>query len=165
MYCIVLTNCGNKCFNVFSMFSMFPASQRLGKREEPWQVFLEMLLLGSCFRGFVLPVLEYCADTHLKLLNCSVSGALFFTGVCLIVTLLIVDLWLYCACWIRPGVTRCTLSIRCCPCAVSLNIINNTWWQERSNIISVPILLELLSFVPHHSTSSFNSIDHSIRDE
>ena len=39
------------------------------------------------FRGFVLPVLEYCsavwcsaADTHLKLLDRAVSGARFLTG-------------------------------------------------------------------------------------
>ena len=39
------------------------------------------------FRGFVLPVLEYCsavwcsaADTHLRLLDCVVSGASFLTG-------------------------------------------------------------------------------------
>ena len=44
-------------------------------------------LLGRCFRGFVLPVLEYCpavccsaADTHLKLLDRAVSGARFLTG-------------------------------------------------------------------------------------
>ena len=44
-------------------------------------------LLGRCFRGFVLPVLEYCsavwcsaADTHLKLLDRAVSGARFVTG-------------------------------------------------------------------------------------
>ena len=49
--------------------------------------------------GFVLPVLEYCsavfcsaADTHLKLLFHAVSVAIFLTGVCLNVTLLIVDL-------------------------------------------------------------------------
>ena len=37
--------------------------------------------------GFVLPVLEYCsavwcsaADTHLKLLDCIVSGACFLAG-------------------------------------------------------------------------------------
>ena len=37
--------------------------------------------------GFVLPVLEYCSavwysapDTHLKLLDCAVSGARFLTG-------------------------------------------------------------------------------------
>ena len=42
---------------------------------------------GDDFRGFVMPVLEYCsavwcstADTHLKLLDRSVSGARFLTG-------------------------------------------------------------------------------------
>ena len=44
-------------------------------------------IIGRCFRGFVLPVLEYCsavwcsaADTHLKLLDRAVSGARFLTG-------------------------------------------------------------------------------------
>ena len=38
-------------------------------------------LLGRCFRGFVLPVLEYsAADTNLKLLDQAVSGAQFLTG-------------------------------------------------------------------------------------
>ena len=52
-----------------------------------WQVFQDRLLLGRCFRSFVLPVLEYCsavwcsaADTHLKLLDRVVSGASFLTG-------------------------------------------------------------------------------------
>ena len=47
----------------------------------------DRLLLGRCFRGFVLPVLEYCsavlcsaADTHLKLQDSVVSGASFLTG-------------------------------------------------------------------------------------
>ena len=42
--------------------------------EKFWRVFHDRELLGRCFRGFVLPVLEYCsavwcsaADTHLKL--------------------------------------------------------------------------------------------------
>ena len=66
--------------------------------------------------GFVLPVLEYCsavwrsaADTHLKQLDRVVSGARFLTGVCLSVTFLFVDPWQSCACFIRSGVTRCTL--------------------------------------------------------
>ena len=44
-------------------------------------------LLARCFLGFDLPVLEYCsaiwclaANTHLKLLDRSVSGAQFLTG-------------------------------------------------------------------------------------
>ena len=54
-------------------------------------MFDDRLLLGRCFRGFVLLVLEYCsavlcsaADTqcitHLKLLDRVVSGASFLTG-------------------------------------------------------------------------------------
>ena len=50
-------------------------------------MFHDRSLLGRCFRGFVLPVLEYCsavwrsaADTHLKLLDRAVSGARFITG-------------------------------------------------------------------------------------
>ena len=45
------------------------------------------MLIRRCFRGFVLPVLEYCsavwcsaADTHLKLQDPVVSGACFLTG-------------------------------------------------------------------------------------
>ena len=51
------------------------------------RVFHDRSLLGRCFRGFVLPVLEYCsavwcsaADTHLKLLDRAVSGPRFQTG-------------------------------------------------------------------------------------
>ena len=83
--------------------SVFRAtSQRLGILRKSWRVFWligEMLsgfgrcirdafeLLGRCFRGFVLPVLEYCsavwcsaANTHHKLLDRAVSGARFLTG-------------------------------------------------------------------------------------
>ena len=52
-----------------------------------WLVFHDRSLLERSFRGFVLPVLEYCsavwcsaADTHLKLLGCAASGARFQTG-------------------------------------------------------------------------------------
>ena len=44
-----------------------------------------------------------------KLLDRAVSGARFLTGVCLNVTFLIVDPWQSCVCFIRSGVTRCTL--------------------------------------------------------
>ena len=50
-------------------------------------MFHDRSLLGRCFRGFVLPVLEYCsavwcsaADTHLKLVDRAISGARFLTG-------------------------------------------------------------------------------------
>ena len=35
-------------------------SQRLGVLRKSWQVFHDRSLLGRYFRGFVLPVLEYC---------------------------------------------------------------------------------------------------------
>ena len=108
------------------------ASQRLGILRKSWRVFHDRSLLGRCFRGFVLPVLVYCsavwcsaADTHLKLLDCAVSGARFLTrgGVCLSVTLLIVDQWQSCVCFIRSGVTWCTLLMvlfldRMCRCGL-----------------------------------------------
>ena len=63
------------------------ATQRLGILRKSWQVFHDRSLLGRCFRGFVLPVLEYCsavwcsaADTHLKLLDRAVSGPQFLIG-------------------------------------------------------------------------------------
>ena len=63
------------------------ASQRLGILRKSLRVFHDRSLLGRCFRGFVLPVLEYCsafwcsaADTHLKLLDRSVSSTRFLTG-------------------------------------------------------------------------------------
>ena len=64
------------------------ASQRLGILRKSWRVFHDRLLLGRCFRCFVLPVLEYCSAVwysaanahHLKLLNRAVSGARFLTG-------------------------------------------------------------------------------------
>ena len=63
------------------------ASLRLDIFRKFWRGFHDRSLLGRCFRGFVLPVLEYCpavwcsaADTHLKLLDRVVSGARFLTG-------------------------------------------------------------------------------------
>ena len=63
------------------------ASQRLDILRKSWRVLHDRSLLGRCFPGFVLPVLEYCsavwctaAVTHLKLLDRAVSGAQFLTG-------------------------------------------------------------------------------------
>ena len=49
-------------------------------------MFHDRSLLGRCFRGFVLPVLEYysavwysATETHLKLLDRALSGARFLT--------------------------------------------------------------------------------------
>ena len=62
-------------------------SQRLGILRKSWRVFHDRLLIGRCFWGFVLPVLEYCsavwclaANTHLELLDCVVSGTCFLAG-------------------------------------------------------------------------------------
>ena len=63
------------------------ASQRLGILKKSWLLFHDRSLLGRCFRGVVLPVLEYCsavwcsiADTHLKLQDRAVGGTRFLTG-------------------------------------------------------------------------------------
>ena len=63
-----------------------PVSQWLGILRKSWQVIHDRLLLGRCFRGFVLPVVEYCSAVwcsatkkHLKLLDRVVSGASFLT--------------------------------------------------------------------------------------
>ena len=106
------------------------ASQRHGILRKSWQVFYDRLLLGRCFRGFVMPVLEYCsavwcsaANTHIKLLEREVSGAIFLTvGVseCDLAHRRSVVVFLCCT---RSGVTRCTLFMvlylsRMCRCVL-----------------------------------------------
>ena len=55
------------------------ASQRLSILRKSLRVFHDRSLLGRCFQGFVLPILENCSavwcDTHLKLLNRAASAA------------------------------------------------------------------------------------------
>ena len=60
---------------------------KLGILRKSWQVFHDRWLLERCFQRFVLPVFECCsavwcsaADTHLKLLDCVVSGSSFLAG-------------------------------------------------------------------------------------
>ena len=92
------------------------ASQRVRMMKMSWRVFHDRSFLGRCFLDFVLPVLEYCcalccsaADTHLKLLNRTVSGARFLTGGVFECDIAqrrsVAILW----CFISSGVTRCTL--------------------------------------------------------
>ena len=112
-------------------------SQRLSILRKSWQVLHDRLLFGRCFKGFVLRVLEdrsavWCsaADTHLKLLDSVVSGASFLTGVCLSVTLHIVDLWMYYVCYTRSGAPRCTLFMvhflcRMCWCGLCASSLPN----------------------------------------
>ena len=66
--------------------SISRAAWHLGILGNSWRVFHDRSLIGRCFRGFVLPVLEYCsaiwcsaADAHLKLLDRAISGARFLT--------------------------------------------------------------------------------------
>ena len=68
-------------------FSSRASSQSLSILRKSWRLFHDRSLLERYFRGFVLPVLEYCsavwcsaADTHLKLLDRAVSGARLLTG-------------------------------------------------------------------------------------
>ena len=49
------------------------------------------------------------ADSHLKLLDRAVRGAVFLAVVFWHATLPIVDLWQYCACYLRLRVTKCIL--------------------------------------------------------
>ena len=44
------------------------ASERLNILRKSWRVFHDRSLLGRCFRGFVLPVLEYCYAVWCSLL-------------------------------------------------------------------------------------------------
>ena len=115
--------------------------------------FCILLFSISLLSFFLLPVLEYCsavwclaADTHLKLLDSAVSGARFLTGVCLSVTLHIVYPLEYCVCFIRLGVTRCTLLI-----VLDLDLCASAGYSRCSGCTSVHLCaasLQNLS-VPH----------------
>ena len=137
------------------------AFQRFGIFRKSWRVFCDRALLGRCFWGFILRVLEYCSAvwcsapiTHFKLLDRAVSGARFLTRGVLSVTLLIVDQWQSCVCFIRPGVTRCTLLMvlyldRICQCglhAVLWSHIRILLWSH------IGILMGLLAVEPRSTT-------------
>ena len=78
------------------------ASQRLGILWKSFRVFHDKMILMRCFRDFVLLVLEYCSAVWCTpLLIGGVSSVSF----------LIIDLWQYCACCRRPGVTICTVFV------------------------------------------------------
>ena len=82
-----------------------------------WRMFHDRSVFGRCFQGFILPVgsfgVLFCSLVlgcrYLKLLNLAVSGARFLTGVCLSVTLLIINPCQSFVYFIRSGVKRCTL--------------------------------------------------------
>ena len=92
------------------------ASQRLGILKKSWRVFHDRSLLGRCFGvlscQFWSTVLLSAARLPIHTLNYwTVQSVVpgFQLGVWLSVTLLIIDPWQSCVCFIRSGVTRCTL--------------------------------------------------------
>ena len=101
------------------------ASQKLGILRKSWLVFYDSLLIDRVFGDFIVLVLEYCpavwcsyADTHFNLLDRVVIAVRFLLGVCLSVTLHIVDMWQYYACCIRLGLTRCPSLWCLCHCGL-----------------------------------------------
>ena len=113
------------------------AFQRLGILWKSWWVFHDRLLLGRCFRDFLLPILEYCstvwcsaARTHLKLMNQSVVPVLKL-GFCLLVILHIINLWQYYVCYIRSSVTRSSLFTMYYLCHMSLRVTRGSWVAHR----------------------------------
>ena len=107
-----------------------PDCQILGILRKSWLVLHVRSLLWRCFRGYVLPVFEYCsavwcsaADAYPKLLDRAVSVARFLTGGVFACDIVFIDPWQSCVCFIRYGVTRCTLLImlyldRVCQCGL-----------------------------------------------
>ena len=119
------------------------ASHRLGILRKSWRVFHDKLLIGRCFWGFVLPVLEYCstvwcsaADTHLKLLDRVVSGACFIAGG--VLNCDIVDLWQCCVCCTRSGVTRSTHCVALYLCLMCQSGSHAVLWSHIGILLRLP---------------------------
>ena len=134
-----------------------------GNETKSWRVFHDKLLMGRCFWGFVLPVLEYCsavwcsaADTHLKLLDRVVSGACFIAGgvlncdfshrrsvavLCMLYRSGVTEaptLWRStCALCASPGYTRCFDRTSVYFCASSLQ--NHTVSQDFYSPLSISL--------------------------
>ena len=130
-----------------SIFARFPEqllNGLIGILRKSWQVFHDRLLLVRCFRGFVLPVLEYssavwcsAADTHLKLQDRVISGASFLTGGALNVTLHIIDLWRYYVCCTISGVTRSTLFMVLYLCRMCRCMLDAVLWLHMCAFMSL----------------------------
>ena len=120
------------------------------------------LLLGRCFRGFILAVLEYCsavwcsgAATHLEQLDRVVSDASFLTGVCLSVTLHIIDLWQYYVCCTRSCVTRCTLFMVVFMCRICRCGLHAALWSHIGSLMRL-LAAELRSRADFYSLFSIS---------
>ena len=149
------------------------ASQRLGILRKFWRVFHDRLLLGRRFRGFVLPVLEYCsavwcsaADTHLKLLDQVVNGACFLAGGVLDCDLAHRRSVAVLRCCTRSDVNRCThfmVLYRCHMCQSGLHVM---LWRKNRYIYALPrcrTLQYCRTFVPL-AVSLLNDLDDPVLD-
>ena len=92
------------------------ASQRFVISRKSWRVFQDGSLLERCFGVLSCPfrstVLQSGALLPIHTLNYWTEHSVvpgFQLGVCLSVTFLVVDPWQSCVCFIRSGVTQCTL--------------------------------------------------------
>ena len=106
------------------------ASQRLGILRKSWRSLHDRTLLGDAFWVLACPfwstVLLCSVRLPIDTLNYwTVQSVVpsFLLGVCLSMTLLIVDQWRSCVCFTRSGVTRCTLLMvlyldRMCQCGL-----------------------------------------------
>ena len=88
--------------------------------------------LSFCFEVLYCSVVLGCRYTHLTVVRV-VSGDRFLIGICLSVTLLIVDLWQYSECCIKCGVTLCTLFMVLylywyAPEQVTLGALDSHWY-------------------------------------
>ena len=81
-------------------------------------------------------------STHLKLLERVVSGVSHLSGVCLSVTLFIVDLWQSCVCCIRSGVTQCAIFMVLYMCRMCQCRLHAVLWSH------IGILMGLLPTEP-----------------
>ena len=70
----------------------------------------------------------------------------FELGVCLSITLLLVDLWHYCVCCIWSGVTRCTLFMVLYPCRMCQCRLHVVLWSH------IGIFMRLLAAEPCSTT-------------
>ena len=117
------------------------ASQRLGILRKSSRVFHDKLLIGRWFCGSAV----WCsaAETHLKLLDRESVVPAFQLVACLTVVFNIVDLWQYCVCCTRSGVTRSTHFVAFYLCLMCQSGLHAVLWSH------IEILLRLPAAEPH----------------
>ena len=117
--------------------------------EKSWRVFHDRLLIGRCFWGFVLTVLNTVLQCGVWLPIHALNYWTSYSVVaCLTVIFPIVDLWQCCVCCTRSGVTRCTHFVAlylCLMCQSGLHAVLSS---------HIGILMHLPAAEPH-STVEF----------